>query len=144
MGDTPFHDKDGLSSPSVVSSDSIEMSNFDEITVTPNPRNNYRPPYIVDHDDDDVEEGEDEDRTALLNSGERFHSVQRLPDHTNRLWPQVKRIVLEVGYTVCVIRHIIYSPSDSTHSACHHSRAPVYWRDSEQRLGVCECNATMT
>lgn len=76
------------------SSDTIEMTNLEDIVVTPNPhRQGYSTPFLNDAEDSDSDDG-DEGARALLGSGERSRRKENaeLPG----VWRQVKGIVIEV------------------------------------------------
>lgn len=77
-------------------SDSIEMTNLDEVVVTPDLRHqsgSKHAPYSPgQHDSDEEDEGEDGGNRALLGSRGRELSPE---GHTSR-WAEVKSIVIQV------------------------------------------------
>ncbi|KAH9948139.1 hypothetical protein B0H21DRAFT_265446 [Amylocystis lapponica] len=92
-----------LLSDSSSDSDTIEMTNLDEIVVTPNPRlqpAHKHVAFVPEEDtqlDDDTDDDEDGDR-ALLGSRGR----DRSPDRHASNWTQVKSIVIETSPTLII------------------------------------------
>ncbi|OBZ75059.1 Solute carrier family 41 member 1 [Grifola frondosa] len=80
------------------SSDTVEMSNLQEIAVTPNHNNYGHGPYHHDSDDEFIDE--DEGNTALLGSRSRTRGSERSTPRYLRLWNEVKRIVIETAPTL--------------------------------------------
>ena len=82
------------------SSDTIEMTNLEEVVVTPNPRSQgYHTPFLPDEDsgsEDEDAEGGDEGERALLGSAGRSRGSERSPGRPLSIWAQVKDLVIEV------------------------------------------------
>jgi hypothetical protein len=88
----------GLSPPSDLASDNgseydLEMSNMQDIVVTPNAVH-YGNKYGGDDDEDSDHDDGDEGSRALLSP--RMRRPERTERIDGRTWPQVKSIVIEV------------------------------------------------
>ena len=88
--------------PSVAHPDAIEMTHLDDIDITPNSKleTAFKPaPYLDDEPQDLEDEFDDSDEgeQALLGSRRREDTSET----KSSLWGRVKRIVIEVGRSLC-------------------------------------------
>lgn len=125
---------------SETSSDTIEMSGFEEVPVTPARRNQYSPArYNADSDDDsDVEDAGEQ---ALLGSRTRTRGRERSEDRPTSTLGQVKRIVLEVSIFLDLSGFSLTKIADGTYPTTDHCRPSLYGRNIGERLGKSRLSA---